>query len=222
MSKTAIRVEDTEYPGILVDGLPYELFCELETRVKSFQSLYIREGETDVFIKTGPETAIAGLFSIEEDRLRQLFDYMESTVSKKDGLICYESEVFPRLLALATKMGGKYPILQDNLKTGPLKSTGLSALLRQLHPQHSLDKALQEQIRKHTVPLVQGITESLDASAFSVPKREEASKASLSGQMQDASQRCENTSQIPLPSCSKDNKERLGNMLLSFTTISIY
>lgn len=208
MSKTAIRVEDTEYPGILVDDIPYELFCELETRDKSFQGLYIREGETDVFIKTGPETAIAGLFSIEEDRLRQLFDYMESTVSKKDGLICYESEGFPRLLALATKMGGKYPILQDNLKTRPLKNTGLSALLRQLRPQLPLDKALQEQIRKHTVPIVQGITESFAVSVFSVPKREEASKASLSEQVQDASQRCENTSQNILPSHSQDNKER--------------
>ena len=37
---------------------------------------------------------------------------------------------------------------------------------------------------------------------------EQAAKASLSEQMQDASQRCANTPQSPLPSHSQDNKER--------------
>lgn len=208
MSKTAIHIEETEFPGILADGIQYELFCELETKDKTFQSLYIREGGTEVFVKTGPETAIAGLFSIEENSLRQLFDYMEATVSKKDGLICYEAEGFPRLLDLATKMGGKYPILQDNFKTAPLKSTGLTALLHQLRTQRPLDTTLQAQIQEHTVPIVQGITEEVDVSAFTVPKREEEAKTSLSEQMQDASQRCENMPQSPLLSHSQDNKER--------------
>lgn len=208
MSKTAIRVEDTECPGILVDGIQYDLFCELETKDKTFQSLYIRGGGTEVFVKTGPETAIAGLFSIEESRLRQLFDYMEATVSKKDGLICYEAEGFPRLLDLATKMGGKYPILQDNYKPAPLKSTGLTNLLRQLRPQRPLDMELQKQISEHTVPIEYGIEEEFDPTAFSVPKREEDAKASLSEHLQNASQRCENAPQSPLPSHSQDNQER--------------
>ena len=207
MSKTAILVEDIREPDMLVDGVQYDLFCEIETKDKTFQSLYIQEGGTAVFVKTGFETAIVGLFSIEESNLRQLFDYLEAIVSKQDGLICYESEAFPRLLNLSTKLGGKYPILQDNLKAAPLKAPRLTNLLRQLRPQHPLDKELQKQILDHTVPIAYGIEEELDLTPPSSPKRNEE-KASLSEVVQAASQHCENVPQSPLPSHSQDNKER--------------
>lgn len=101
-------------------------------------------------VNIGKENAIWDLFSIEKNQLRQLFDYIEASISSKNDLVCYESESFPRLLKKAVEAGGYYPIIQSTVH--PRKNTFLSLLFQRIHPHLPSRKALHEQVRKHTVP----------------------------------------------------------------------
>ena len=151
MSKSIFMIDDTDFPNILVNGIKFELFCELETKSGGFQSMFRECLGNEVFVKLSNDTAIAGLFSLEAGKLKQTFDYIEATISSKDGLICFESDSFPRLLQDAVKAGGRYPIIQNELEHQ--KSSVISGFLWKLRPQLLLGQALQEQIRSHTVLL---------------------------------------------------------------------
>lgn len=151
MSKSSIMIDDTNFPYISVNGIQFELFCELETKAGGFQSVFRECSGDEVFVKLNGDTAIAGLFSLEQGKLNQLFNYIESVLSPKDGLICYESDSFPQLLQAAVKAGGRYPTIQNELE--PQKGSVFSGFLRNLRPRLSLDSAMQEQIMAHTVPI---------------------------------------------------------------------
>jgi len=149
MNQEALQIYEIGIPTMRIGDNTYELFCEIKAKNGTFQSVYVQEGGTDVVVEISQEKAITGLFSTEKDKLRQLFDYIEATISPKQGLITYEAESFPKLLALADENGSRYPILQNELH--PKKETFLNSILSSLRPPLSLDKALQDQIREHTV-----------------------------------------------------------------------
>lgn len=151
MRKRIVLIEEADAPNILVDGIKFELFCEVQAKDRTFQSLFVKEGGSEVVVEIGKEFAVVGAFSIEESKLRQLFDYIEATTSPDGGLICYESENFPRLLNLAEEAGGRYPTIQSEIN--PHKRTFLAGLLQHFRPQPSLDKALQNQIQEHMAPV---------------------------------------------------------------------
>lgn len=166
MSSRMVLIEEADAPNVLVNGIKFELFCEIQAKDGTFQSLFIKEGDSEVVVEIGKESAVVGVFSIEESKLRQLFDYIEATTSTNGGLICYESEKFPRFLNLAEKAGGRYPTIQGEIY--PQKRTFLAGLFQHLRPQLSLDKALQDQILEHMAPVEHNYhsVSKLDYEAF--------------------------------------------------------
>lgn len=160
MEKSSVVIEEIGEPIILVNGIKFELLCEFESAAKNsrFQSVYREELGNDVLVKVNKDTAVAGLFSLEEGKMKQLFDYIEAQITQKDGLVCYESESFPRFLHLAAEAGGRYPNIQKQVN--PHKNNFFTDLLQPLRPRRSLDRALQEQILAHTVQIEYGQSKS--------------------------------------------------------------
>lgn len=149
MINSKVLIEEAETPNIFVDGIKYELFCELQAKDGNFQSLYIKEGSSDVVIEIGKKSAIVGLFSTDENKLKQLFEYIETAISPSGDLSCYDSEKFPQFLNLAEKAGGHYPTIQNDIN--PQKKRFFAGLLQRIRPQISLNKELQKQISEHIV-----------------------------------------------------------------------
>lgn len=152
MSNKKVLIEEADYPNVFVDGIKHELFCEIQAKDGTFHSLYIKEGSTEVVVEVGKKSAIVGLFSTDESKLKQLFEYIEAAISTNGDLSCYDSEKFPQFLNLAEKAGGHYPTIQSDIK--PQEKGFFAGFLQRIRPQISLNKALQKQISEHTVSVV--------------------------------------------------------------------
>lgn len=151
MNDSTVLIEEAEMPNILVNGSKYELFCEFAAKSGGEQSIYVAEQGNDVIVRLEQDRAILNFFSAEQGKIKELFDYIEALIARKDGLICFESESFPSFLKMAIAAGGRYPIIQNELH--PKKHSFLSGVLPRFPLQHALDKSFQEQILKHTVPV---------------------------------------------------------------------
>lgn len=149
MNRNPILIQEGETPDILVNGDKYELFCEFESKDRVFQNIFVQESGTDVLVEIGKEKAIVGLFSTEENKVKQLFDYIEASISPNNGLICYESESFPRLLNLAIQSGGRFPLIEKEINP----QTFISGFLNKFHSHRSLNKAMLDKIQEHMVPV---------------------------------------------------------------------
>jgi len=170
MNRNPILIQEAETPHIFVNGVKYELFCEFESKDSVIQNIFLRESGSEVLVVIGKEKAIVGLFSSEKGKVKQLFDYIEASISPNNGLICYESESFPRLLNHAIQSGGRFPLIEKEINP----QTFISGLLKKFHFPRFLSKAMLEKIQEHMVPVEQSYMQSseldIDDSPYYEPE----------------------------------------------------
>lgn len=141
----------TERLDAKIDDIPYTMLCRYTTRSGFSNAVYQSDNNSNVVIEQDGKAAIIGLFSLEPGKIRELFDYMEATVSRKQGFdYCLNSEMRQHLRKAIT-MGGKYTHLSEKLTPDEV-SYGAKTLSRfqDLLP---MNRSLAERVRRHTVPV---------------------------------------------------------------------
>lgn len=168
MDNGTIMIKELETPNLLVDirGERFELLCEYQGKDGLFQSVFVKDAGNDVIIEKGKGAAISGLFSLEGHNVKQLFDYIEATLSGDDGLVCWHSLDMIKHMERAQESGGKYPLL--------LKSMGEIKRLPLLYRQGALDSGLIKEIEAHTFPVEHTVeVEQVDDEVVFYPDSEE-------------------------------------------------
>lgn len=153
-----LTIKEVEMPYVLVgdEERKYELLCEFQSKDGAFQRAYVQDAGEDVIIEIGKDSAIVGLFSVEEGKAGALFDYIEATVDGKDGFVTWLSGEFEQLLEQASKQGGWYPLIRNGI--------GLEDKLPLFYRQKTLDSITARVVAEHTVSVdyVQESLEDLD------------------------------------------------------------
>ncbi len=121
----------------------YELFCEFHGKDGYFRSVYTQEEGKNVVVEIGNNRAIVGLFSIEDDKVRQLFDYIEANLQNKDAFVCSRNGDFEACLKQAVSEGGRYPFVENWI--------GAVEKPLRFYLQKHLNKALAARVVEHTV-----------------------------------------------------------------------
>ena len=139
------KVEQAGLPYVLVgvEENRYELLCEFQAKDGAFQRAYVQENGKDVIIEPGKDNAIIGLFSVSDDKVRELFRYIEATIAKDYGIVCWRSGMFENLLEQASKDGSKYALLR--------KGIGLAEKVPLFYRQKPMSKEALEDIALHKV-----------------------------------------------------------------------
>lgn len=110
-----IIIDESGFPVFIIDGVRYELFCEYPSRLDNgFIKVHVKEGGTDVVIDYGNGSACKGYYSTEQNKIKELFDYIEATISLNSGLDVYSEDLL-KLLEAALKRGEKHPVLRDEI-----------------------------------------------------------------------------------------------------------
>ena len=139
-----IVIKEVESPNLRVDvdGVRYELLCEYQAMNGVFHKVFIEESTNDVMIEVGKHSAIVGLFSAAGDRVRKLFDYMEASIDKNDGMVCWQEGEMQRHLERAMALGGNYPLLR--------KGVGLAEKMPLFYRQKVMDSGAMNEIARHS------------------------------------------------------------------------
>ena len=157
-----ILMKEGEPQHVLVgdSGQCYELLCEFEDKGKGFQRVYVQDAGEDVIIEIGKDSAIVGLFSIEEGKIEALFDYIEANLSGKNGIVCWLAGEFEDCLKQVDKEGRKYPFIHAGV--------GADVKVPMFYRQNHLDPTSARAIASHTVAVdfVDGQAEDLDGEMF--------------------------------------------------------
>lgn len=151
MNNKTYAIIETNFPNIEINGTPYILLCDYISNKNIPTSVYVQDNGHDVAITQAKNGAIVGLFSVDNKQIKQLFDYVESTISKKNGFICYEKDSMPKYLNDAMEKTKEYPIISYHCSAQ--KPTQVAKLLLNLQRQKTLNPSLRREIQAHTVAI---------------------------------------------------------------------
>lgn len=160
-----LTIDSSEHPFFLVNGKKYDLFCEYDERARKFDVI---PRERDNIIKIlmecegkglivdfGDGRALYDYFSLENNKLDALFNFIEATVSLKSGIEIY-AVVLKDYLSQVDSDKKKYPIIWNEIEG---KSSVVSRLVNQIHQNkaikewHSLPSVLEHIVMvDYTVP----------------------------------------------------------------------
>lgn len=140
-----VTIREIESPNLVIemDGDRYELLCEFQAKDGIFQDVYLKAGGTDVVVEIGKDRAVVGLFSVENNKVKQLFDYIEAGLRRQDGFVCYSSDI-ENYLEQAREVGGKYPFILNGMRPRNF----MFAFVRDSAP---LDEATARLVEEHMV-----------------------------------------------------------------------
>lgn len=108
MSGQKIKIDASGSPiDVLINGEKYEVFCEYKAKDREYRNVYVKTNGNDVIVFHENKGAIVGLFSTEQNKLKELFDYIETTVDKKLGFECYDADYLKEYLKSANEKIGR-------------------------------------------------------------------------------------------------------------------
>lgn len=119
MSKQNIlNIQTLEGLDIKANGEKYNFLCEYNgVNGDMNRSVYCKEGGTDIIVAFNDDNkAIVGLFSTKQSKINDFFNYIESTISPKDGFACMETQTMKELLGIAKANGGNYSLIQKEVE----------------------------------------------------------------------------------------------------------
>lgn len=106
-----ITIDESGYPGnVLINDVSYSLFCEYTNMAGNNVKIYSNDYTDGVVVDFGNQNAYVGMFSTLPGQIDKLFDYIEATISLKDGFDVY-SEDFTRCLNLVDDK--KHQLIRD-------------------------------------------------------------------------------------------------------------
>lgn len=158
-----VTIKEIEMPYVLVgaEERKYELLCEFQAKDGAFQRAYVQDNGKDVIIEIGKDSAIVGLFSVDNNKVRLLFDYIEAVLQRQDGLVCWCSGEFEKYLEQANKDGGKYPLIRTGI--------GLDEKVPMFYRQKPLDKGFLTELEAYKVSveyIQEGVEEDMDDEMY--------------------------------------------------------
>ena len=158
-----LTIDSSEHPFFLVNGKKYDLFCEYDERARkadeaprenTIKILMECEGN-GLIVDFGDGRALYDYFSLENNKLDALFNFIEATVSLKSGIEIY-AVVLKDYLSQVDSDKKKYPIIWNEIEG---KSSVVSRLVNQIHQNkaikewHSLPSVLEHIVMvDYTVP----------------------------------------------------------------------
>lgn len=125
-----VVINRADYPDFSIDGVKYELLCEYDSRFgNEFVKIHVKEGGSDVVVDYGNGTACVGYYSTEPQKIKELLNYIEATISLKSRFSVY-SEDLRKHLKLSFNNGEKHPIIRDGIDS---KDSFFSRLFNRIH-----------------------------------------------------------------------------------------
>ena len=123
-NENKITIDELHYPArVLIDGEDYYLFCEFNCNDSNkLVKVYARENSNDVVLNYGSYASV-GFYSLDSNKVNVLFDRIENSVFLEKGFGLYSLDDMQKHLMAAEALGGKYPIIRNELETGYTKNT---------------------------------------------------------------------------------------------------
>lgn len=119
-----------DYPNYLIDGVEYELLCDYNSRFDNqLVEVLVKKDGNEAVIKYGQDAVCIGCFSAVPDKINDLLNYIEASISLKSGFGIYSTDL-SKHLDEALSQGERHPIIRNELE---FKNTAISRLVNRVH-----------------------------------------------------------------------------------------
>ena len=160
---TEVVIDNKNFPKVIIAGEENDLLCQyiMAGKNKIEANVYF---DSDSFVtielkeKNASSKAIIDLFSLRD--VSKLIGFIDMTLSKKEGIITYSCDDFPKHVMAAIEKGGVYPTLckdkmiSDELISYTGKQPSLMKKIREGFLQKEKFKELQNDIEHNTVKVI--------------------------------------------------------------------
>ena len=157
-----IVIDKKDFPRVIIAGEEYELLCQYIMAGKNSKDVNVYfDSDLSVTIELKDNTSsevIYDLFTLRD--ISKLIEFIEMTLSPKEGIITYSREDFPKYVMSAMEKGGYFPnlykdkMLFDDLSNYTGKQPSFMEKIHNKLLQKENLKKLQNDIEKHLVPVI--------------------------------------------------------------------